>query len=231
MRSAALRVAELRYAPMACRRRRFRITGLLVAMLAIVGCAGRGTLPSDEKTTGRFRSFEEAQDAFLAIEHGRTTADELRALKIDPDAGGGTQVFSYQRARSALFFHRGVTPGLYDPAVDRCLKARQRCQIWRVDQTRTGRLRKGSLLADLLGFRRARDTTRWDFDGAVLVLDGVAVYSIWGGVPVISENVESIRPLSFLQGNVRYRVPRLGERPVIYFEVMGLETELEGRKR
>ena len=184
----------------------------LVLLGASLGCAS--LLPSSDATDSPFRSFSGAFEAFAVVEPGRTTIADLKALRIDPEAQGVT-VRPYTAIAEVLLPHEGVPDDLHPPAVAECFEARGRCQVWLLDVERLKRRRVGNWFVDALRFRRYREMEGFLFSGVLLVLDEVAVYKLWAGIPSIQILGEETNPLGpFNNGTLprveyRLRIPGL----------------------
>ena len=62
------------------------------------------------------------------------------------------------------------------------------------------RTRVGNYWLDSLQFYRVTDVTGWSFNALVLIVDGRAVYVIYGGQPLVREQETNKQPLGPLQG-------------------------------
>ena len=184
-----------------------------VALLcAPLGCTNM--LPSSDSTDSPFRSFSGAFEAFAVISPGVTTVSDLKALQIDPDAQGVT-VRPYTTISEVLLPHEGVPEDLHPPAVMECFRARDRCEVWLLDVERLKRRRTGQWLVDALRFHRYKEVDGFLFSGVLLILDDVAVYKLWAGIPSIQVFSHERNPLGPLNSGslprleYRLRIPGL----------------------
>jgi hypothetical protein len=190
------------------------IVALLVTLTLVApGCAS--LRDSGKVENARFRSFEDARDAFLEIVAGQTTAEDLRSLRIDP-ADAGVRVLAYANAGRFFVLHKRLPLTGQADAVQQCIQVGRRCRIWRVSQGRERRKRLVNIIVDVLRFRRWNHVTGWQFEGAVFLVDDVATYTVWGGIPRISEFKDDVRPLGLLQGGPRLVVERGRSRPRVF---------------
>lgn len=179
---------------------------------ASLGCTT--LLPSSDATDSPFRSFSGAFEAFSVIVPGSTTVAQLRDLKIDPDASGVT-VRPYTAIAEVLLPHEGLPADLHPPAVAECFEARDRCEVWLLDVERLKRRRVGNWFVDTMRFRRNRETEGFLFSGVLLLLDDVAVFKLWAGIPSIQVRGQENNPLGpFNNGSLprveyRLRIPGL----------------------
>jgi hypothetical protein len=180
--------------------------------LGSTGCAS--LLSKERAESSRFGSFESARDAFLQIEPNRTTRDQVRELRFDP-AERGVEVVPFTEVGRFFFPHRGKSVEMLPDGVRACFDAGSRCQAWLVDQGRRKSDRVSGFWADLLGFRRVRHITGWEFRAAVIFVDDTVVYTLWGGAPR-SEQINEVRkPLGPLQSGPRLKVEVISSRPGI----------------
>jgi hypothetical protein len=179
---------------------------------ASFGCSS--LLPSSDATDSPFRSFSGAFEAFSVIQPGETTVAELKALEIDPSRQGVT-VRPFTSVAEVLLPHEGTPDELHPPAVAACIEARSRCQVWLLDVERLRRRRTGNWFVDASRFRRHREINGFLFSGVLLVLDDVAVYKLWAGIPRIDIQRTEVNPLGpFNDGSLpsldyRIRIPGL----------------------
>ena len=59
----------------------------------------------------------------------------------------------------------------------------------------------GAFFLDLLGFKRKTIETGWRFNALIVLDNGVAVYKIWSGVPIIDSEKSRKNPLGPFQGS------------------------------
>lgn len=182
------------------------------ALALSLGCTS--LLPSSDATDSPFRSFSGAFEAFAVVVPGQTTVADLKALQIDPGRQGVT-VRPYTAISEVLLSHEGVPDDLHPEAVTECFEARGRCQVWLLDVERLKRRRVGNWFVDALRFKRYRETEGFLFSGVLLILDEVAVYKLWAGIPKIEMLAEEANRLGpFNRGSLprveyRLRLPGL----------------------
>ncbi len=176
------------------------------------GCAFLN--PTEDSVETGFQSFAEAQEAFEAIEPGKTDAAGLIALGIDP-ATLGTQIAPYTTIVRYFLVHRGIGPEFMDDAVLDCFRVRQECQVWYVDASRDKGRRTTAWLLDALRFHRRKVRSGYWFEGIVLVQNDVATYSLYRGRPNYRAIEENIRPLGPLQSGPFVEVDPLDGTPRI----------------
>lgn len=174
---------------------------LLFASFLVACSAGCSSLlPTTTRSDSPFKSFEAAREAFDAVEVGKTGADELVALGIDPERQGVTLVSGPQLI-PFLLPNDAATAELHGASVRTCAEARTRCEGWLVDVERERSKRLGAWLLDVLRFRRVKAEGGFTFTGVLLLLDDRVQYKIWSGVPNRAVISTRVRPLGPLQGD------------------------------
>ncbi len=177
-----------------------RIARVMLALWAsslIAACSSM--LPHGQAHTDRpWGSYEQARQAYVSIEPGRTTFAELRAAGLDPTAIPNVKLLSYSD-----LLRRLVPPTSdvrLDPGIRECLNAQRECEGFEVAENHVTHQRVGNFLMDFLDFRRETHTTGWNFDMVVLVARGRVVYKTWSGEPTVSQDSSTRNPLGPLQG-------------------------------
>jgi hypothetical protein len=51
----------------------------------------------------------------------------------------------------------------------------------------------------MLGFKRVTDTSGWSFNALILLVNDRAVYTLYGGQPIVREHEVAIQPLGPVQ--------------------------------
>jgi hypothetical protein len=201
---------------------------LLLALLLPPVSACSSLLPRSSRSDSPFRSFEEAKEAFDAVEVGRTRTDELRALRIDPERQGVT-LLSGAQLLPLYLPHEGATVDLHGEGLRTCAQSGERCEGWVVDVERDRRRRTGNWFLDVLRFKRVKDQRGFDFTGVMLVLDDVVVHKIWSGSRKRMQTTE-VQPLGLLQSGARARVPNPLELPPFTIRVRAGTAKAEARR-
>jgi hypothetical protein len=82
--------------------------------------------------------------------------------------------------------------------VQECVKARTVCRGLEINQRLVKRHRNGFWL-DVFGFKRETHIEGFRFNALVLLKDGIVVYKLTGGQPVIQESEHTQNPLGPVQ--------------------------------
>jgi hypothetical protein len=169
---------------------------LIVCLLS--GCTG--LLPrSKEATASPWATYREAQAAFDRIIPGKTTAEDLRELSLDPETVPNIAILNYSDVLRRFMLNQSVTLSDLDRGVQECVMAKTMCRGLEINQRLVKKHRNGSFWLDLLGFKRETHTEGWRFNALVLLKDGVVVYKLTGGQPVIQESEHTQNPLGPVQ--------------------------------
>lgn len=171
-----------------------RASVLLTAASLLTACAGM--LPSSHSMThSPWATYEEAQQAFDQIIPGRTTAAELRALRLDPRENPNITILNYSDVLGHFTPNASTSLETVDPAIRHCILAATRCKGYSIALRSIRKARGGNFFADVLGFRRETRTSGWRLNGLVLIQDDAVVYKVLSGQPRIVEHENRKSPL------------------------------------
>lgn len=171
------------------------------AAVVVVLAACSMLLPRSEVVTeSPWQSFEEAQRIFDQIILHKTTAADLKRLKLDPASNPNVTILSYSDVLRRFIPGPLVDVSSLDVGVQECLRTTIQCQGYEIDHRVLKRNRYGNFWADLFNFRRKTDIVGWRFNAVLLITGDVVVYKLTGGQPAIHEHEESNNPLGPLQG-------------------------------
>lgn len=172
---------------------------LLIAVLGLAGCSS--FLPRGSSVVeGPWGSYEEAQQAFDQIIPYRTTAGDLKVLRLDPHANPNILILNYSDVLRRFVPSPSINADDLDAGVKECINAKAVCRGLEIDQRSIRRTRIGNFWADFLNFKRQTDVTGWRFNGVLLLKGEVVVYKLVGGQPIIHEMEQNRNPLGPLQG-------------------------------
>jgi hypothetical protein len=171
---------------------------LCLTVCLLAGCSG--LLPrSKEVTQSPWATYREAQAAFDLIIPGKTTAEDLRELNLDPQIVPNIAILNYSDVLRRFMLNQSVTLSDLDRGVQECIMAKTVCRGLEINQKLVKKRRNGSFWLDFLGFKRETHTEGWRFNALVLLKDDVVVYKLTGGQPVIREQEENQNPLGPVQ--------------------------------
>ena len=170
-----------------------RTTAVVLCCL-VCGCGS--LLPrSKEVTASPWQSYREAELAFDKIVPGLTTAEELKALSLDPRAHPNIAILSYADVLRRFLLNQSISLQDLDHGVRECISAKVACRGYEINQRSVRKHRNGSFWLDFLGFRREVHIAGWRFQGLILLKDGVVIYKLTSGTPSILEQEEDRNPL------------------------------------
>jgi hypothetical protein len=181
---------------------RGRLAGLLISGLALClllqGCTS--LLPRSKQVThSPWATYKEAQQAFDLIAPGYTTEADLKELMLDPSTVPNIAILNYSDVLRRFMLNQSVTMSDLDHGVQQCIQAKTVCRGLEINQSLVKKHRNGSFWLDFLGFKKETHTEGWRFNGLVLLKDGVVVYKLTGGQPVIHEQEHNQNPLGPVQ--------------------------------
>ena len=171
---------------------------LLLFMQCLVGCST--LLPKDKTlTVGAWDTYEEAQKTFDKIIPHQTSLDELKKLNINPETNANINILNYSDVTNRFVSGLSIEGYELDSGVKECILAKTHCKGYEIKERVVKRKRYGNFWADLFNFKRKTDIVGWNFNGIVLINDGLVVYKLSSGQPAIHEKVEKKNPLGPLQ--------------------------------
>ena len=171
---------------------------LCLTVWLLAGCSALLPRSKEHSPSSPWTTYREAQAAFDKIVPGKTTMDDLAGLSLDPDKVPNIAILNYAEVLRR-FMLNSLTLADLDQGVQECVMAKTVCRGLEINQRIVSKHRNGSFWLDLLGFRRETQTQGWRFSGLVLLKDGVVVYKLTGGQPVIHDSEESANPLGPVQ--------------------------------
>ncbi len=178
--------------------RLFRIAFIALCSWSL-GCS---SLLAHQKTYSRmpWESYDDVRAAYASVEVGTTQWRDLAVLGFDPYESLNVDLINYIQVYTLFVPNRGVALDDTDPAVQRCVAARQRCRGLVVDVFREHGADEGSFWLNFLRFRKQTQVTGWVFEALLLVIDDRVEMKLHAGNPRFSMYQDQVRPLGPLQG-------------------------------
>jgi len=171
---------------------------LCLSAWLLAGCTSM--LPRSKETTASpWQTYREAQQTFDLIVPGKTTAADLRELSLDPETVPNIAILNYSEVLRRFMLNQSVTLSDLDDGVQECVKAKTVCRGYEINQRLVQKHRNGSFWLDVFGFKRETHTEGFRFNALVLLKDGIVVYKLTGGQPVIQESEHTQNPLGPVQ--------------------------------
>lgn len=170
--------------------------GLLMVFM-LMSCSA---LPkSESKVKSPWKSFQQAMDSYEKIELQETTTADLRKLGFDPYSSPNVRILSYLDILQKFIPNNSVRTEDLPPSVRKCLSGRETCVAYEASPGVSNKKRVGSVLLDLLSFKRRTIETGWNFKALIVIDHDVVVYKIWSGAPIIDQENSRKNPLGPLQ--------------------------------
>jgi hypothetical protein len=175
-----------------------RILVGLLTLAVLSGCSA--LLPkSKEVTASPWQTYQAAQETFDKIVPGETTIADLRQMSLDPTSNPNIAILNYADVMRKFMLNQSFSINDLDNGVRECVLAKIGCRGFEINQSLVNKQRMGNLVLDVLGFQRETQTDGWRFNGLILLKDGVVVYKLTGGQPVIQQKEENQNPLGPVQ--------------------------------
>jgi hypothetical protein len=172
---------------------------ITVSLLALfTGCSA--LLPSARQSTrSPWKNYGDAQQAFAQIEPGQTSREQLYAMGFNPQTMPNITLMNYLDVTRLFIPNESIGLGDLHPDLQACLQAKSRCHGYAINTGFVFRERYGNTLLDVFNFHRKTKTTGWQFQGWVILNNGLVVYKLAGGKPNIEEVEDKRNPLGPLQ--------------------------------
>lgn len=167
---------------------------LLAAGVLLAGCSS--LLPSTkEETITSWHRFEEIKTAYDRIATGNTKAD-LKELGFDIDDSPNLKILSYLDVAAMI---QAIPITELDPGLQECLRARDECRAYVIEQQRLRTKRIGNFWGDIFNFYRETDISGWHFKALLVLINDRVTYKLWSGTPSLETHREERNPLGPLQ--------------------------------
>jgi len=174
----------------------------VISMVSILLSACGSPLPRTESITkSPWNSFQEVMVAYNKVKLNETTIKELRQLGFDPYSTPNVKILSYLDIIQKFMPTNSVKLEHLPLSVRNCLAKQEACKAYEAHPGVIKRKRVGGVFKDLLGFKRKTIKSGWRFDALIVLDNGVAVYKVWSGVPIIDSEKSRKNPLGPLQGS------------------------------
>lgn len=178
-----------------------RLVFFAVCAIFFLAACGSPLPRTEDKTISAWTSFDEAMTAYKMVILNKSTVDDLRELGFDPYSAPNVRILSYLDVIQKFMPTNSVTLDQLPKSVQTCLAKQEACIAYEAHPGTVKRKRVGSVFLDLLGFKRKTIETGWRFNALIVLDNGVAVYKIWSGVPIIDSEKSRKNPLGPLQGS------------------------------
>ncbi len=173
--------------------------GALLASCATV-------LPSTAtQSKSRWTTYEEARASFDAVKPEITTRTDLKAIGFTPEGNSNVRILNYVDVGNlfgSAFRYEDLPQG-----VRTCVSAQDDCVAYVVRMQTVNNKRGGNVAADLFGFRKHTDTSGWEFQATLVLVDDRVVYKLWNGTPEIASSESQKTPLGPMQ-NLSGAIPK-----------------------
>jgi hypothetical protein len=147
-----------------------------------------------------WRNYAEAQALFEKITINQTRAEDLKALGIDSANVPNITLLNHADLLRRFANAPAMDVDMIDGGLRACLRKLQKCTAIEIVESHLQNERVGNFWMDFLNFRRETKISGWKFEAIFVLDDGLVVYKVWSGKPMIRELEESRNPLGPFQG-------------------------------
>jgi hypothetical protein len=174
-----------------------------IAAASLAACAS--WLPKAHTVTVvRWNSFDEAKAAIDKIMPYESRRADLTAQGIDPLLNPAVTILNYSDVAQRFATGAIVGTDQVDRGIRECLVAGKSCTGYQIEARRTNRNRVGNFWLDSFTFVRETEVSGWSFRSTILFVDDLAVYTTYGGQPLIHEQEVDRKPMGPLQTGSRF---------------------------
>ena len=162
------------------------------------GCAS--WLPSGRvDVKSPWETFDATKTAFDKIIPHQTTKEDLKTLGYDPFAFPNITILTYLEIIQLFTANPAFKKEDLDEELTDCLAEKQHCTAYQVGLSRIREKRYGNFFLDLLRFNRKTERSGWEFRAFIVFKNGLVVYKLWSGKPMVDEHSQKKNPLGLLQ--------------------------------
>lgn len=178
---------------------RMILGSFLVASLA--ACASAPSVLPEERSFVQtpFTTYQEAYEAYDNVRLAETTKGQLFTTGYDFATLPNVKELSYLDLIETFMPRDNVTFDDLDPKLRACLKARASCKGYLLQPSHIELDRVGSVMLDVLNFRRTEVTSGWQAQALFVMHNDVVVYKLWSGTQNVSETRQQTNPLGPFQ--------------------------------
>ena len=179
-----------------------RLALIAIAAASLAACAA--WLPKAHTVTVvSWNSFDEGKAAIDKIVPYESRRADLTAQGIDPVQNPAVTILNYSDVAQRFATGAIVGADQVDRGIRECLVAGKSCTAYQIEARRTNRNRVGNFWLDSFTFKRETEVSGWSFRATILFVDDLAVYTTYGGQPLIHEQEVARKPMGPLQAGTR----------------------------
>lgn len=175
-----------------------KVLAAVCCLFILSGCAA--LLPSgSEMTKSKWNSYGEAKKAFDGVKVGETTEEQLRDMGFDPTKTPNIKILTFLDVKKQFLVTASDKTEHLPKSIRECIENADACNGLEINIVRNDSKRYGNVFLDIFNFRRQTEQNGWEFEGLIVLRDGVVVYKIAGGKPMIEGDKDQKNPLGPLQ--------------------------------
>jgi hypothetical protein len=173
----------------------------MLTVFGLAGCSGSSGILPEEITfvQSPFEGYDDAYAAFTDVSIQETTLGQLFNSGYDVSTFPNVQSLSYLDLIELFLPHDSITFADLDPALRACFEARLTCKGYQLSPSHVQHERIGSVMLDVLNFKRTEVRTGWEAEAIFVLHDDVVVYKLWSGTRRLSETRQKRNPLGPFQ--------------------------------
>lgn len=185
-----------------------KTSNILISMglLFLGGCATQSLLPTQGVyTESEFESYTQVESVVNKIKIGKTKHSDLIKMGLDLENMPNVKKLTYLDVMSKFKLDSPSRYTLFNkielPAgVLKTLAARENGLAYEINLERIKNQREGSLILDMLNFRKNVHITGWNISVLILIVNDTVEYVLYSGEKNIDRTEKERNPLGPFQG-------------------------------
>lgn len=185
-----------------------KTSNILISMglLFLGGCATQSLLPTQGVyTESEFESYTQVESVVHKIKIGKTKHSDLIKMGLDLENMPNVKKLTYLDVMSKFKLDSPSRYTLFNkielPAgVLKTLAARENGLAYEINLERIKNQREGSLILDMLNFRKNVHITGWNISVLILIVNDTVEYVLYSGEKNIDRTEKERNPLGPFQG-------------------------------
>lgn len=181
---------------------------LLLSILVLFsgGCATQALLPTQGiYTESSFETYNQVESVVNKIKIGKTKYSDLVKMGLDLEKMPNVKRLTYLDVMTKFKLDSPSRYTIFNDielpnGVIKTLKARENGLAYEINLERIVNQREGSLVLDMLNFRKNVHTTGWNISVLILVVDNTVEYVLYSGEKNINKREREKNPLGPFQG-------------------------------
>jgi hypothetical protein len=178
---------------------RIAILAVLLALLTLTtGCQSL-FMSNRNATQSPWTNWDQVTIAFNGIVPNHTTVSDLKRMGFDPGVTPNICIMPFVDIVPIFMPNPNIRVDDLPIGVQVYVEAKTNNCAYRLQLQDVRARRHGNIFLDVFGFKRQTHNSGWQFKGLILIKNNVVVYTLSSGVPNISSEESTTKPLGPFQ--------------------------------